>query len=233
MSIFLPQHPALKIRISCSACMILTAHRSGRAPHAVPRRGSHLAATRWPCSAGRRRLLPADLHARYEAQILRRFLAESRSWHPCPRADCANIVHCAAAHATAKWSAPLGESAVPAIDVQCLCGHRFCFNCRRRAHQPLRCEMVLAWQARTKAGAIENQSRMHWRRVTRDGIARTCVVWGGLRRLCTRRSPGCGGVNVGKGALYRPSIGMQGEPWCFVLLCDRDLRRAYACSQLS
>jgi len=108
------------------------------------------------------RLLPADLYERYETQVVKRFLAESSSWHPCPRSDCANIVHCditakadAAAAASRQCGTAVADTANAAFDVQCLCGHRFCCACRRLSHQPLPCEMIAAWQLACDEGDEE------------------------------------------------------------------------------
>ncbi|KAL1498990.1 hypothetical protein AB1Y20_013509 [Prymnesium parvum] len=81
------------------------------------------------------RLLPADMLAMYEANILRSFISESECWQPCPRPGCQFSVHCLdLRHGTSV------------VDVPCACEHRFCWHCRREEHQPLPCAMVSAWQ---------------------------------------------------------------------------------------
>ena len=83
------------------------------------------------------RYLPADLIRVYDESLVRTFLNESESWQPCPRAGCTNAVHCVDPRRG-------GHGVV--FDVVCECSYRFCWHCRREAHQPLPCAMLSAWQ---------------------------------------------------------------------------------------
>ncbi|TVU46077.1 hypothetical protein EJB05_05595 [Eragrostis curvula] len=63
---------------------------------------------------------------------------------------CPSVPHCGRAIRVAA-----GESEAPLCEVECLCGHSFCFRCAARAHSPCPCAMWERWEAKC-LGEAEN-----------------------------------------------------------------------------
>jgi len=96
------------------------------------------------------RLLSNELRRRYESNLVSCFLAEAACWQPCPK-GCGHAVHCTVAEQRRRGGASFG-SKPEVVDVACLCGARFCWQCKARwpkldSHGPLPCEMIAGWQS--------------------------------------------------------------------------------------
>lgn len=50
----------------------------------------------------------------------------------CPAPGCSNVIECTKPGATLQ-----------AVDIQCDCGHKFCFKCKQEAHRPIDCDTLV------------------------------------------------------------------------------------------
>lgn len=70
--------------------------------------------------------------AKYMMYFFRSYVEGSKKRKWCPAPGCVNAV---------EYEAGVSES----YDVNCDCGHNFCWNCTEDAHRPLSCGMVAKW----------------------------------------------------------------------------------------
>ncbi|KAJ3321726.1 hypothetical protein HDV06_003875 [Boothiomyces sp. JEL0866] len=74
--------------------------------------------------------------SRYNILLLRAFVDDHKSLHWCPFPNCENAVKCMITKAQL-------DSIVPTVE--CSSGHRFCFGCGLKDHQPAICDVVKRW----------------------------------------------------------------------------------------
>ena len=93
-----------------------------------------------------RQLLPEDGGRKYAQFGARSFVDENQRAKWCPAAGCGRAVELGA-----------GEE-VAAAEVECGCGHAFCFGCLEETHRPLDCGLVKEWQVKNSA----ESENMNW-----------------------------------------------------------------------
>ena len=96
-----------------------------------------------------KKCLAEEEYARYEQFLLKSFVDLSFNAKSCPGAGCQYVV----ANKTDKE-----------VDVECLCGFKFCFSCLEPPHPPISCDLLEKWQARMKnnKGDIEAEMNAKW-----------------------------------------------------------------------
>ncbi len=90
-------------------------------------------------------LLPKQKKEIYRRWILRGFIEGSSGLRWCPSPKCDRAIQ---------------YDVGGAIDVDCICGHRFCFGCLEEAHAPCPCFVVKKWIRKNKSDA-ENTDWMY------------------------------------------------------------------------
>ncbi|KAJ3277018.1 hypothetical protein HDV01_000070 [Terramyces sp. JEL0728] len=81
-------------------------------------------------------LVKPEICQKYNILLLRGFVDDHKSLHWCPFPNCENAVKCMISKAQLDTIVPT---------VECSAGHRFCFGCGEKDHQPAICDVVKRW----------------------------------------------------------------------------------------
>jgi len=87
--------------------------------------------------AGRDKAVPRQ---KYETFSMRSFVEGSRKIKWCPAPGCTKVIE-----------SFVGVGKNSPMDVQCSCGHAFCFTCGEESHRPADCEMRRKWVIKNSA----------------------------------------------------------------------------------
>lgn len=72
-------------------------------------------------------------------------LNEQVKW--CPAANCMYAIGVDHEGGSARG---LGAATTVSRDVQCKCGHEWCWNCQEEPHKPVQCDLVRKWVAKNR-----------------------------------------------------------------------------------
>ncbi|GBG84486.1 hypothetical protein CBR_g38770 [Chara braunii] len=136
-----------------------------------------------------RELVDGGTFKRYQDQLANKFVAASNNVRWCPLPGCGRAVYHKRESSEENVSSTLGEGGVSGINlarnVECICGHAFCWNCRKPAHEPATCKQVDKWD-KQKSVRLKNAEALE----SADWIRKHAKYCPSCRTIC-QRDGGC------------------------------------------
>ena len=91
-----------------------------------------------------------NVKIKYQHLITKSFVECNRLMRWCPAPNCSNVIKVQYSHAQ---------------QVQCLCGHVFCFGCGELCHEPIECRWLKEWLKKSEMSlktALEEKASSNW-----------------------------------------------------------------------